>query len=400
MSYCICAPFGCCIYPICSLAHGHIEGLCPIPLAPLFSTNENTKENEYFIVTGGNRGVGYYTARILLQRGHSVIILSRNGINGEKARDSLIRSTGNSNCKSFQVDLNDLDTVSLFINHVKESGYIVRGLVNNAGMIGSSSMAANHIGHFALTLGLLPGLRKGVTKYGRVYVVNVSSVANFDGSVHIDQDISNLLSGRSGAEWNEYAGSKAANALFGLSFQRHYLMSSDNMPLNKGISLVSMHPGVMLTDLWRNCDNTTQAENIRCLARTLCCVCIKHPAIAAIGLSSLVDPRSCFTCFDKCSESFRTAAIGSASGEYFQQSFCCCILPVRPSPILRYESLQVKLWNDSFEFIAFKSPTLFSELEGNVQTTIQPQGHTIVSAALPCTEFLAVYPYFGLSFFC
>ena len=110
-----------------------------------------------FIITGGNRGVGYETARILLSRGRSVIILSRNKVKGDEAALRLSEETGNGSCSCYQIDLSDFGSILEFLKVVEEKSIVIHGLINNAGAISGDAMMSNHFGHFALTLGLLPG---------------------------------------------------------------------------------------------------------------------------------------------------------------------------------------------------------------------------------------------------
>jgi NAD(P)-dependent dehydrogenase (short-subunit alcohol dehydrogenase family) len=117
----------------------------------------------------------------------------------------------------------------------------VRCLVNNAGLIGPSAVRVNHLGHMALTLGLLePLIRAGGT------VVNVASVAHTTQGQGLGKRLSETLSGKRGLHdtWAEYADSKAANVLFTSALARQL------DPV--GVRAVSYHPGIMLSDLWRN----------------------------------------------------------------------------------------------------------------------------------------------------
>jgi NAD(P)-dependent dehydrogenase (short-subunit alcohol dehydrogenase family) len=402
-SYCCCAPLAPCLYAGCTFAHGFGEALCPLPTSTFCSAIHGRycfqlNPKEIFIVTGGNRGVGYYIAKTLLQRGHNVCILNRDEKNGESARDKLIKHTGNPNCSYYVMDLNDLGTIQKFLRYVDENDLIVRGLVNNAGMIGKLSMNANHVGHFALTIGLLESLRKAVKIYGRVYVVNVASIAHMDGAMHLSDDLDNLVKNSPGLEWQEYAGSKAANVLFGLSFHRsHQLQMGSEFEANEGISLLSYHPGVMLTDLWRTGASPSN-ESANEFARICLCCCVKHPLVAAVGLSSLVDPRSCFHVVDYMPSFVRTCCFGSSSGSYFQQSCCCCVIPARSNPILLNKQLQDKLWMKSMEYISQKNMDLYQVLARESITTVSTNVESsrcvpFISSNYPCSELLSAAPY-------
>ena len=63
--------------------------------------------------------------------------------------------------QAFHVDLGDLSTVASFIEEVERRNDCVVSLVNNAGTISTEAMRVNHLGHFALTVGLIPALQRG-----------------------------------------------------------------------------------------------------------------------------------------------------------------------------------------------------------------------------------------------
>lgn len=215
-------------YPIASLGHHALETCwcfnCIAPLAYLNQISHCLPHSQkgdsedgpgVFVVTGGNRGVGYHTASVLLQQGHTVLLLSRSLARGQDARHQLIRKTrcAAAAVKVYEVDLSNLDTIYSFINDV-EAIKSIRGLANNAGLIGSNAIMVNHLGHFALTMGLLTKLQQGSTKYGLSYIANVSSVASWEGSNGLRNAITEMSSvqrggGSNSGSWTAYASSKA-----------------------------------------------------------------------------------------------------------------------------------------------------------------------------------------------
>lgn len=211
-------------HSLCSIGHNSLETVCcgcsrSVSLSSCNSashcrgTVRNGKKAVY-IVTGGNRGVGYYTVKVLLQQGHTVYLLSRNLKRGEKARESLIARTKcrNESVILFAVDLSNSETIKAFLKTIRnDNSIVIRGLVNNAGIIGDDSLIVNHIGHYALTVGLLSKLREAADVFGSAYITNVSSVASWEGSTSmnvIDDFESNSSKG-----WTAYAASKAGKLL-------------------------------------------------------------------------------------------------------------------------------------------------------------------------------------------
>ena len=88
------------------------------------------------------------------------------------------------------MDLSSLQSITLFLQEIESRNTAAVALVNNAGMIVLQSMKINHLGHFALTLGLTYALYRGsllptVGSVEGVNVVNVASVEHVEGSAHI-----------------------------------------------------------------------------------------------------------------------------------------------------------------------------------------------------------------------
>ena len=407
-----------------------------------------------FIVTGGNRGVGFSAAKILLNRGHSVIILSRNHARGEVAVANLIRLTGNRNCTFNVVDLCDFKTILDFAREVEKKNIAVASLINNAGMIARDSMTPNHLGHFALTLALLPALRRGRDLSGNASIVNVASVAHLDGSLELMKfitkynDINPSISLASGcaslestspgniidsssmqsstdsrvlslledtSSWSSYTASKAANVAFSLALGQ--LLETE------GIRVTSLHPGVMLTDLWRSPNEHQKATDGggdagRETLRWLSCCCVKIPQVAAIGLTSLASPRLPYrVCCYPMHALGGTQTLGNitntvqrylftgSNGGYYQQCLCCCIVPVRASPLVYEYHLQNDLWKASFEYIRVRNNELYEYVMTNSaslgpklngERQLKPRNlprRLHVSPATPCSECLTIAPY-------
>ena len=139
------------------------------------------------IVTGGNSGIGLETVRVLAQVGATVYMTARNVEKAKLIQEDLVKSTGNKNIHIEQLELDSLDNVKSFVQRFLEKNISLHILINNAGVVmpkltysrdGTEiTFATNHIGHFALTNGLLPALKAGA-KDRNVRVVNVSSCSH------------------------------------------------------------------------------------------------------------------------------------------------------------------------------------------------------------------------------
>jgi NAD(P)-dependent dehydrogenase (short-subunit alcohol dehydrogenase family) len=143
--------------------------------APL--TKEAYKQMTITLITGGNKGLGYETARRLIKLGHKVYVGARDPKLGQKAADEL-------GGKFVQVDVTDNASVQAAAAQIhKLEGYL-DVLINNAGIIGGMfkteevtaenmllTFDTNVFGIVRMTQAFLPLLRKSKNPV----VVNVSS---------------------------------------------------------------------------------------------------------------------------------------------------------------------------------------------------------------------------------
>jgi NAD(P)-dependent dehydrogenase (short-subunit alcohol dehydrogenase family) len=198
------------------------------------------------LVTGGSSGLGYETALALAGAGARVIIAARNEANGAAAVAE-IKALHPGAAVSYQkLDLADLGSVAQAAREVAETAPALDLLINNAGIMAiptrhlsadgyEMQFAANHLGHFALTLQLLPNLLAATAPR----VVSVSSLAHRSGQMHFDD----LQLEHGYTPWTAYAQSKLANLLFA-----HEL---DARARRHGWKLMSnaAHPGFSITNL-------------------------------------------------------------------------------------------------------------------------------------------------------
>jgi NAD(P)-dependent dehydrogenase (short-subunit alcohol dehydrogenase family) len=141
------------------------------------------------VVTGGASGLGRETARALASAAAEVTIAGRNLEAAAEAADEITRTTDNPKVSAALLDLADLSSVARF---AKDWAGPLHILVDNAGVMASPELrtpegrelqfATNHLGHFALTVGLHDALRAA----GNARVVVVSSVGHVNGPVRFD----------------------------------------------------------------------------------------------------------------------------------------------------------------------------------------------------------------------
>jgi NAD(P)-dependent dehydrogenase (short-subunit alcohol dehydrogenase family) len=195
------------------------------------------------IVTGASAGIGIETARALAKAGARVVIGARNLEKAEPVAKDIRQSTKNPNVEVEKLDLGSLASVNEFVKRYLEKKRPLNILINNAGVWETSKsytvdgfetdFGTNHVGHFALTLGLIPALIEGYKQSGKKSrVVNVSSLAHAITDIVYD-DIN--FKNREFNSRSAYGQSKTANILFSVALNHFY---SD-----KGIVSNALMPG-------------------------------------------------------------------------------------------------------------------------------------------------------------
>lgn len=199
------------------------------------------------VITGGNSGIGYYTALELGRAGANVIIACRDAVRGEVAVTELQKQAPGLSFKVELLDLTDLISVRMFADRYLGTNKPLDILINNAGIMAlpqreltsdgfEAQFGTNHLGHFALTGLLLPALNRSDAP--RVVTVS-SGVANMKMA---KLDMNNLQSDKSYEPMETYAQSKLANLAFMLELGRRY----------DWLTSVAAHPGATKTNLQKH----------------------------------------------------------------------------------------------------------------------------------------------------
>ena len=93
------------------------------------------------LITGANKGIGFATAKQLLQNGYYVFIGSRNLDNGKAALEQLKRE-GFENVEGIQLDVTDTASVEAARQETGSKTAVLDVLINNAGINGGFQQAA------------------------------------------------------------------------------------------------------------------------------------------------------------------------------------------------------------------------------------------------------------------
>lgn len=93
------------------------------------------------LITGANKGIGFETAKQLLENGYFVFIGSRDIANGESAVQQL-KKAGFAHTEAIQLDVTDAGSVEKAKSAVRSKTDVLDVLINNAGINGGMPQAA------------------------------------------------------------------------------------------------------------------------------------------------------------------------------------------------------------------------------------------------------------------
>jgi NAD(P)-dependent dehydrogenase (short-subunit alcohol dehydrogenase family) len=198
------------------------------------------------IVTGGASGIGIETVRALASAGAEVTIAARDTAAADRVAADIAESIGNGEIRVLQLELVDRASIDAFAASWDGPLDI---LVNNAGVMAiqdltlapdghEMQLSTNHLGHFALALGLHAALAAAPDG---ARIVSVSSSGHMRSPVIFDDLDFNF---REYDPFGAYGQSKTANVLFAVEATRRW--SGD------GITANALMPGGIMTNLQRH----------------------------------------------------------------------------------------------------------------------------------------------------
>lgn len=212
-------------------------------------------EGEIFMVTGGNTGLGYWTAVHLASKNGTVIIACRNEGKCNEAAERIRSKAGHGVVETLSLDLSSFASIRAAAEIFKAKHAALDGLILNAGVMVppfgltvdglETQIGTNHFGHFLLTKLMMPGLEAAVTTRGVATVVAVSSAGHYDSYPEgIRDSIESINDESSYDRVKAYGQSKLANVLFTQELAERFR--------DKGILANSVHPGGVDTSLFRH----------------------------------------------------------------------------------------------------------------------------------------------------
>eukprot|EP01061_Rhynchopus_euleeides_P045147 TRINITY_DN800_c0_g2_i1.p1 TRINITY_DN800_c0_g2~~TRINITY_DN800_c0_g2_i1.p1 ORF type:complete len:322 (+),score=117.45 TRINITY_DN800_c0_g2_i1:207-1172(+) len=208
------------------------------------------------VVTGANAGLGLATAKEFARKGARVVMACRSEERARNALKQVQDYAPGSQAEFLPLDLSDLDSVTQFARDLETKCGHVDVLINNAGVMTppysktkqgfEMQIGVNHFGHYALTLRLLPLLRKAPS--GNARVVTLSSMAAVIPGAAIHFEDINFEKSYSG--WSAYQQSKLANQLFSLELGKR--LAATKGEGDAEVSVFTAHPGATHTELQRH----------------------------------------------------------------------------------------------------------------------------------------------------
>ncbi|XP_012055376.1 PREDICTED: peroxisomal hydratase-dehydrogenase-epimerase-like [Atta cephalotes] len=228
-------------------------------------TSKTRLDGKTVVITGASGGIGKETARDLYARGARVILACRNMEKANKAVEDIKNNPLSRFEKSkyknnagelaiYFLDLCSLKNVRDCAKNLLTNEAAIHILINNAGVAtypnkktedgNQTTLQVNHLGHFLLTLLLLPKMQKSSPN---CRIINVSSIAH----MFADIDFDDINLERSYGPIRSYAQSKLANILFTKELARRLKTANIH-----GINVYSLHPGLIPTDISRYSSNT------------------------------------------------------------------------------------------------------------------------------------------------
>lgn len=229
-------------------------------LAPGANPDEALKGRVFLVTGAGKGGIGFETALAFARHGAHVVLHARSQKRADDSVAAVRAELTEAQAAAAELstligDLGDKAQVRRMAADFRERNLPLHVLVLNAGVMPFASdtemtlvdgvertMAINHVAHALLVRELMPVLESSAPSR----VVSVSSAAHRNADVDVLVTHS-MLSPEPYSDRLAYGNSKMANVLWAAELNRRIK--------SKRVTAVSLHPGVIATDLGRDITN-------------------------------------------------------------------------------------------------------------------------------------------------
>ncbi len=249
----------------------------------IYQPSPGSLAGQVHVITGASTGLGLESAKRLAAADATIVMTARTDAKGNKAKGEVLdylkeRLINNKEIYVLTLDLSDFASVKSFPERYEKmlGSRKIDVLINNAGAINKDfeltndgiekTFQSNHLGPFYLTSALFPHLNRDGAR-----VINVSSSAHEKiptvhktGKPGLDMENLNSEISYAADGWEAYGQSKLENIFFTEELQRR----ADAAGLD-WLTTVSLHPGVVGTDIWRSTPVGKGNSGIKALASVL-----------------------------------------------------------------------------------------------------------------------------------
>jgi len=193
------------------------------------------------LVTGASSGIGYETAKQILQKGDRLLTITRSKDKTERCVREWKEIYPNAIVDSYYGDLSSMRAIYAVCSQIAERYESLDVLINNAGIFlakhersvdgWEKTFAVNHMSYFAITAFLLPLIKKSEV----ARIVNVASRAHIYGALQLDS----VIDPKRYFGQRAYGTSKLCNILFTRELARR---------VQGQATANCLHPGVVRTN--------------------------------------------------------------------------------------------------------------------------------------------------------
>ena len=254
------------------------------------------EENQTFIVTGANSGLGFSTTKHLISLGAEVVMACRNLNKAEDAKRLLLKSHPKAKILILEYDQASFESIDQFVDIITNKYHHFSGLILNAGIFNPKKNLYTKDG-FSLTvgtnyLGVYYLLKK--LQDQNIWDINFQRRIVFIGSLSwhkINQLTKAYITDmKTSSAIKSYAHSKTL--LGSLAYQLAKHEHNDDLYLPSYVKVLLMHPGVTSTNIVAS-DQSSYPKWFSRLAKKALRIFVHSTEVASLGiLKLLLDSKS------------------------------------------------------------------------------------------------------------